>query len=206
MIFVALGRHKNHSGPVQCMGGIQPNILLAFKTNGDRMTISDWIMILAVFSGPIVAVQVTKLLEHKKENRQRKLEIFKVLMATRAYGLSWDHVMTLNKIDLEFDSSDPKEKEVLDAWKQYHDLLGDKSITGEQWSTKRVELLVELLYKMALVLQYDFDKTHIKNSSYAPMAHGDVELEQSNIRKGMIEILEGKRFIPMHITNWPEQS
>jgi len=84
--------------------------------------------------------------------------------------------------------------------------LGDKSITEEQWSTKRVELLVELLYKMALVLEYDFDKTHIKNSSYAPMAHGDVELEQSNIRKGMIGILEGKRFVPMHITNWPEQS
>jgi len=64
------------------------------------MTISDWIMILAVFSGPIVAVQITKWLEHRKENRQRKLDIFKVLMATRAYGLSWDHVMTLNKIDL----------------------------------------------------------------------------------------------------------
>jgi hypothetical protein len=170
------------------------------------MTISDWVMILAVFLGPIVAVQLTKYLDHKKEKRQRKLDIFKTLMATRAYGISWDHVMTLNKIDLEFERSNPAEKEVLNAWKQYLDLLSDKSVTGEQWSSKRVELLVELLHKMALVLDYDFDKTHIKNSSYSPTAHGDLETDQSSIRKGLIDILEGKRVLPMHITNFPDQS
>ena len=170
------------------------------------MTISDWIMILAVFSGPIVAVQLTKHLDAKKKTRQRKLEIFKTLMATRAYSISWDHVMTLNRIDLEFETSNSKEKEVINAWKQYLDLLGDKTITGEQWTTKRVELLVELLHKMALVLDYDFDKTHIKNSSYSPVAHGDIETQQSNMRQGLIDILEGKRVLPMHITNWPEQS
>lgn len=170
------------------------------------MTISDWVMILAVFLGPIVAVQLTKYLDHNKEKRQRKLDIFKTLMATRAYGISWDHVMTLNKIDLEFERSNSKEKEVLNAWKQYLDLLSDKSVNGEQWSSKRVELLVELLHKMALVLDYDFDKTHIKNSSYSPTAHGDLEADQSNIRKGIIDILEGKRVLPMHITNFPDQS
>ena len=170
------------------------------------MTISDWLMILAVFTGPIVAVQLTKYLDVKKEKKQRKLDIFKTLMATRAYTISWDHVMTLNRIDQEFEKGDPKEKEVLDAWKQYLDLLGDKTITGEAWGTKRIELLVELLHKMALVLDYDFDKTHIKNSSYSPVAHGDTEIQQDNIRKGLIEILEGKRVVPMHVTNWPEQS
>jgi hypothetical protein len=170
------------------------------------MTISDWIMILAVFSGPIVAVQLTKHLDRQKEKRQRKLDIFKTLMATRAYGISWDHVMTLNKIDLEFERSNPSEKEVLNAWKQYLDLLGDKSISGEQWAAKRLELFVELLHRMALVLEYDFDKTHIKNSSYSPTAHGNLEAEQSSIRKGLIEILEGRRSIPMNITNRPEQS
>lgn len=55
-----------------------------------------------------------------------------------------------------------KEKAVIEAWKAYLDLLGDKSITGEQWGIKRVDLLVELLHKMAVVLDYDFDKTHLK--------------------------------------------
>ncbi len=163
-------------------------------------------MILAVFSGPIVAVQLTKYLDAKKEKRQRKLDIFKTLMATRSYSTSWDHVMTLNRIDLEFELSQPKEKAVVEAWKQYLDLLGDTTITGEQWATKRAELLVELLYKMALVLDYDFDKTHIKNSSYSPMVHGNIDTQQAKIREGIIDILEGKRVVPMNITNWPEQS
>ncbi|GLX79662.1 hypothetical protein tinsulaeT_30020 [Thalassotalea insulae] len=170
------------------------------------MTISDWVMILSVFSGPIVAVQLTKYLDAKKEKRQRKLDIFKTLMATRSYSTSWDHVMTLNRIDLEFELSQPKEKAVIEAWKQYLDLLNDKTISSEQWGTKRIELFVDLLHKMALVLGYDFDKTHIKNSSYSPMAHGNIDNQQAKIREGIIEILEGKRFVPMKITNRPEQS
>ena len=170
------------------------------------MTISDWVMILAVFSGPIVAVQLTKFLDTKKEKRQRKLDIFKTLMSTRSYSTSWDHVMTLNRIDLEFETSNQKEKAVIEAWKQYLDLLGDKSIPVDQWLAKRVELLVELLHKMALVLDYDFDKTHIKNSSYSPEAHGNIDNQQAQIREGIIDILAGTRVLPMNITNWPEQS
>jgi len=170
------------------------------------LTISDWVMILAVFLGPIVAVQLTEYLDAKKEKRQRKMDIFKTLMSTRSYSTSWDHVMTLNRIDLEFEVSHPKEKAVVEAWKQYLDLLGDKTISGEQWSAKKVELLVELLHKMALVLDYDFDKTHIKNSSYSPVAHGDMENQQAKIREGIIDILEGKRVVPMNITSWPKES
>ena len=168
------------------------------------MTIADWLMITAVLTGPIVAVRLTRYLDNKKEIRERKLKIFKVLMATRAYTISWDHVLTLNKIDLEFDKNKKGEKEVIEAWKAYLDLLADKSITGEAWITKRVELLVELLHKMALVLNYDFDKTHIKNSSYSPVAHGETEDQHFAIRKGLIEVLDGKRSLPMHVTNLPK--
>ena len=169
------------------------------------MTISDWMMILAVLLGPIIAVQLTRYLDNKKEERTRKLEVFKTLMATRAYTISWDHVVALNRIDLEFDKDNMKEKAVIEAWKAYLDLLGDKEMPPEQWAVKRIDLLVELLHKMAQVLDYDFDKTHIKNSSYSPMAHGNIEEEQKAIRTGLIEVLEGKRPIPMAVVNWPQE-
>ncbi len=57
---------------------------------------------------------------------------------------------------------------------------------------------------MAHVQNYDFDKTHIKNSSYSPRVHGETEEEQNALRKGVIEVLDGKRPIPMVITNWPQ--
>jgi hypothetical protein len=74
------------------------------------MTISDAIMILAVLAGPVIAVQLTRYLDNKKEIRERKLQVFKTLMATRVYNASWDHVMALNRIDLEFDAKNIKRK------------------------------------------------------------------------------------------------
>ena len=163
------------------------------------MKLSEWIMIFAVLLGPVIAIQLTRYLDNKKEIRQRKLDLFRTLMATRAYNISWDHVSALNRIDLEFDSRIPEEKEVLNSWKSYLDLLGDKAITGEPWTIKRVDLFVELLHKMANVLDYDFDKTHIKNSAYSPVAHGNTESENNEIRTGIIKILKGETSFPIEV-------
>ncbi len=165
------------------------------------MTIADWLTILAILIGPIVAVQLTRYLDNKKEVRERKLTVFKTLMATRSYNLSWDHVVALNRIDLEFDKKNTKEKAVIDAWKAYLDLLGNKNLSTEQWAMKRVDLLIELLHTMATVLDYDFDKTHIKNSSYAPVAHETIEEEQRLLRVNMLEVLAGQRSIPITVGN-----
>jgi len=165
------------------------------------MTIADWLMIAAVLFGPLIAVQLTRYLDTKKEVRERKLWIFKTLMATRASALSPHHVEALNRIDLEFNSK--YEREVIEAWKAYLDLLGDTKIPQEQWSLRRVDLLVELLHKMARVLDYEFDRTHIKNSSYYPRGYGELEEDQTAIRRGVKELIEGRRVIPMYVTNFP---
>lgn len=92
------------------------------------MTIADWLMIAAVLAGPIIAVQLTRHLDDKREVRDRKLQVFKTLMATRAYTVSWDHVVALNRIDLEFNRRNQNERAVIEAWKAYLDLLGDRNI------------------------------------------------------------------------------
>ncbi|MGC8774403.1 MAG: DUF6680 family protein [Chlorobaculum sp.] len=163
--------------------------------------ITDSVMIIAVLSGPLIAVQLTRYLDDRKEVRGRKLWVYKTLMATRAYTLSPQHVEALNRIDLEFSESNKHEKKVLGYWRQYLDLLGDRNIPEEQWGVKRVELLVELLYQMGLALGYDHDKTQLKNGTYSPVAHGRIEEQQEAIRQGVMEVLQGKRVIPMIVTN-----
>lgn len=167
------------------------------------MTIADALIILATLVGPVIAVQVTRYVDDRKEEKGRKLQVFKTLMATRAYTLSPAHVEALNRIDLEFSSNQAAEKKVTDVWKQYLDLLGDKSLTPERWGEKRVDLLVELLYVMGQCLGYSFDKTQIKNGTYAPVAHGRIEEEQEAIRAHTLELLQGKRVLPMFVTNLP---
>jgi hypothetical protein len=167
------------------------------------MEIANWLMIAAVFAGPIVAVRLTRYLDNRKEIRERKLWIFKTLMSTRAAILSPHHVEALNRIDLEFDPKVTKDKEVINAWKAYLDLLADTNIPQEQWNIRRVDLLVELLHKMAQVLNYEFDKTTIKNSSYYPRGYTEVEEVQAALRKWIKELIEKRSAVPMYVTNFP---
>ena len=161
------------------------------------MTVSDWIMILAVFAGPIVAVQVTRWLDDRREVRERKVFIFKTLMASRSYDLSFAHVEALNRIDLEFDPKKPKERAVLDAWKAYLDHLNNRGLSLEVWGPKRSDLFVDLLYAMGRVLDYDFDKVQIKNSTYAPQGHSQVEQELREIREGLLKLLRDEIALPI---------
>ena len=55
------------------------------------MTIADFIAIVAILLGPIVAVRLTRYLDDRKEKKERKVKVFKTLMATRAYTVSWAH-------------------------------------------------------------------------------------------------------------------
>ncbi len=169
------------------------------------MTLTDILMVLAIAISPLIAVQVTRYLDDRNEERGRKLQVFKTLMATRAYTLSTAHVEALNRIDLEFSSKRPLEKAVLDQWLQYLDHLGNQALTGQAWADKRVDLLVDLLFAMAKALGYEFNKTQIKNGTYSPTAHGRVESEQENLRRLTLELLESKRSIPIYVTNVPTQ-
>lgn len=166
------------------------------------MQINDLLLIIAVLLGPVIAVQLTRFVDSKKEERDRKLQIFKTLMATRAYTTSPQHVEALNCIDLEFSAKLTKEQSVVNAWKEYLNLLGDQDMPREQWNIRRTDLFVDLLHCMAQILNYEFDKTHIRNSAYSPVAHSDIENQQTAIRMGIIDILKGEIAIPMYVTNF----
>lgn len=165
------------------------------------MTLTEILIISATALSPLIAVQVTRFLDDRNETRGRKLQIFKTLMATRAYTLAPAHVEALNRIDLEFRTKDRKEKAALDVWQQYLDHLGNKTMQVDAWADRRIDLLVDLLHAMGNSLGYDFNKTQIKNGTYAPIAHGRIEDEQEKLRQLTIELLDGKRVLPMHVTN-----
>lgn len=173
------------------------------------MTISDCVMVAAVILGPILAVQAQKLIESWRAGRDRKMAIFKTLMATRGTPVSPAHVQALNMIDLEFSATSSKEKAVLAAWKIYLDHLSsgprnfqepDYQAKMEVWTSRSQDCLVDLLYTMGKVLKYDFDKVQLRKGAYTPQGHTDVEFEQSMLRKGTLELVYGNRPLPVKIT------
>ena len=167
------------------------------------MTLSNVLIILATALSPLIAVQVTRFLASQNEVRERKLWIFKTLMATRAHSISPMHVEALNRIDLEFSPRNRKEKAILDIWAQYLDHLSNDKLSVEAWVEKRTDLLIDLLFSMGKSLGYDFNKTQIKNGTYSPVAHGRLENEQEQVRQLILELLNGTRSLPMHVTSSP---
>lgn len=163
--------------------------------------------IVALIVGPIAAVQIQKFLEQRREKHQRRLYVFKVLMATRGTGLSPDHVQALNTIDVEF-YGDRKYAKVLAAWRQYLDhLIVDQPGDDAQlqaWGARRDDLLIDLMFEMGHSLKYDFDKVQIRRAFYNPKGHIDIELELQTIRQALVKVLTGKQAIPMDVREFPQ--
>ena len=104
------------------------------------MTAVEVITIFAILAGPVLAVQAQKWIENVREKKNRKLHIFRTLMATRAAKVSAEHVRVLNMIDIKF-YDDSKVKE---AWKEYLDHLNDSNYQygPEKWVEKTEELFI----------------------------------------------------------------
>ncbi len=67
-----------------------------------NITISDWAIVAATLTSPIIAVIVTRLMGDRRSKRDRRWAIFETLMLTRRTPLSLDHVMALNRVEIEF--------------------------------------------------------------------------------------------------------
>src|SRR5580704_8992333 len=107
----------------------------------------------ATFCGPIAAIQTQKYLERLQEKKRSKMQVYRVLMATRATRLSPEHVQALNGIELAFYGGGDKEKKVLEAWRAYHNHLNTRFDPNDHaasvaWETKQLDLFIDLLYDM----------------------------------------------------------
>jgi hypothetical protein len=178
-----------------------------------NMDVKDWIIVSAIIIGPILAIQIQKLIENYREKRLRRLSIFKTLMSTRAERLARDHVQALNMIDIEFYGKrvfgtrfqTKKEKAVTNAWKNYNSHLGERSRyeTDDPWLKRCDELFTKLLYNMSQALGYDYDEVQLSRDCYRPILHGNIENAQLAILLGFESVLKGEKSLPIVITNVP---
>jgi hypothetical protein len=155
---------------------------------------------------PILAVQAQKAIESFREQRRRKIFLFEQLMATRAARLAPEHVRALNMIDLIFyGERTAKERSVLDAWKQYHDHLNTRVADTPiaLWGAQGDELFTNLLYAIAQDLGFKFDRVQLKRGSYSPVAHGEIEAEQTELRKAVLSLVAGKHALKMSVVDFP---
>jgi len=146
-----------------------------------------------------------KWLETRRAREDRKIRIFRELMANRASRLSPAYVQALNGIEVEFYG----EKTVIDAWRRLNEHLYTKAAPEDvgltQWTDKQTDLLNDLLSKMAKSLDYQFDNLTLKKSTYYPTGWGMVETEQHELRKAALEVFAGNKQLKVEVSEAPEE-
>ena len=183
-----------------------------------------WVTIVALVVGPFLGIWANGKLENRKITYQRKLDIFKTLMATRATPLAREHVEALNRIDIEFTGR--REKEVREAWAELLDHYGqaptpptpplpnqnhetqtkyqtdlqDYNSRNNIWSDKIIELRSTLLHEMGKLFNYNFDIVKIRKAVYYPKLHGDIEQEQMLLLMSANSVFLGQR--PLYVSAW----
>jgi hypothetical protein len=167
------------------------------------LKVADLAIVFATLVGPILAVQAQKWVERGRERNNRRVAIFRTLMATRAASLSPAHVEALNAIPIEFYGSQQPFKDVVTAWKVYLDYLSQSGIDPAVWAQKRFDLFIELLWRLAVSLRYEFTRVELQREVYSPKAHQAVESQNDIIRVGLSNLFSGRSTLPLDVKSFP---
>lgn len=162
-----------------------------------------WLTIIAIVVGPLLAFAVQNWRDNRRERRTRKLDILRKLVMTLKVPLNPNHIDAINSIQVEFHDV----KKVMDAFGLYILHVNQRAATGDlgRWLERKFDLLVDLVYEIAQDLGYsELTKAAIRDHTYVPQGHVDVETEWHNIRKAWLEVLGGKRPLPMTVVGTVE--
>jgi hypothetical protein len=154
--------------------------------------------IVAIFWGPIKAVEITRANDDRREKRRRQFEVFHSLMKTRRFRLAPGHVMALNLVQVEF-----YQHERIDAaYRNYMTLLARTAPPpsdpgAEHFYQQQEDALYDLLHEIGQELGYAYDRRDLQRLAYGPRGWEDDEMQQRVTRNLLIELLTGKRALPV---------
>jgi hypothetical protein len=155
--------------------------------------VTDVAIAFATLLGPVLAIQAQTFLERRRALKGRRLNVFYALMRTRATPLAPDAVNALNAVPLEFYGIE----EITESYRAFiTHINAPPTVPNEAgwaaWGERRVDLLMDLIHKIAQRVGYKFTVAELKSQFYAPQLHQTVEEEQTAIRVGLMKILKGE--------------
>jgi hypothetical protein len=148
----------------------------------------DWNTVAALVIGPMLALFAQRLLDHIREKRKQRVQLYLTVMSLRASWLHFDSMRALNSIDTIFDRA--SDQEVRSAWRSVIAHGTTKRPDGTEfeeeakaWDDRLVDLRVDLYQLLGKAVGYNHTIDYIKTQIYAPQYHIDAEIEAMMIRK-----------------------
>ncbi len=163
------------------------------------MDLNDWLTLIAILLGPVLGVFIARFIDDYKDVKNRRMEIFRILMRTRGSRLSYDHVGALNLVEVEFF----EQEKIITAWKDY---LTELSIPFSEEENERFlksqklnELLTKLIHEIAKVLNLKIEQLDILRTNYSPQGWQNDEDQQRYLRILLINLLGGHGALPVQV-------
>jgi hypothetical protein len=110
-------------------------------------------------------------------------------MGSRRTPLSPDRVKALNLVEIEFYGV----RTVEDAHREVMRHINTPDPLPADWDTRQRSLMTKLLSEMAKVLGYDLQQLDVLEGGYWPRGFADIETEQQQVRRSLLEVLSGRR-------------
>jgi Family of unknown function (DUF6680) len=154
--------------------------------------------IVAIIAGPLFTLLLQKWTEARREKRQQRMWVFRVLMMYRANPIDHNYVQALNLIDVVFDEETDEERAIRNAWKELLDhLQSDQASKVAQ--EKAQDLGAVLLMAMGKRLGYRLDAVYLKRQAYQPQGHVDIARESNELRRLALDFLKYKQRLPVAV-------
>jgi hypothetical protein len=118
-------------------------------------------------------------------------------MRTRKAVINPDHVWTLNLIQLEFYGQEHVQRGYKDYIANLSELVPDAGPALDALLQKRRDLFFELLHEIAKVLGFSLDKRDLERAAYVPSGWFSDEDEIRLFRRTVIDLLHGRRALPV---------
>jgi hypothetical protein len=155
----------------------------------DGQTALALAVVFATLAGPVLAVLVTRRIDESRHQHERRLEVFRALMANRRAILAPDKVKALNLVEIEFYGVKPVEIAHQEVMKH----INTPQPTPPDWNDRHRTLLTKLLSEMAKALGYELQQLDVLQGGYYPQGFAEIELEQQALRRALIEVVSGNR-------------
>ncbi|WP_233863725.1 DUF6680 family protein [Paraburkholderia adhaesiva] len=171
------------------------------------MNVDTWAVVLATFFGPITALLMTRWRDGIAAKYNRRMFVFRALMATRKLGISPDHVNALNLIEVDFYKCEEVEK----AWKTYLDHLNtrfpqDDEPAAQVWGKTKERRLAQLLFQISKVLKFDMSELDLFEGGYAPEGWAHRDSLSNDVLEYFRAMSRGKKEFPLWINGITPQA
>lgn len=150
------------------------------------MRCEDILNLIALIIIPIIAVIIGQYLQNRAKKREDKMDIFKALMTSRAFGWTNASVYALNTLEIVFSDN----KAVLQQWKIYYDKLCIEQPTDtdlKRIQTERDKLIETIAKSLGYKNKITWET--IQNP-YIPKGMIDSMEQQQKQQNSQVEIVE----------------